>query len=69
MEDMTGYLVTQEELYWHPGSLPQCCILEHFVHRLPLEHVVHISPSLLIVFQLVLSEDLPCRPIATDELS
>jgi hypothetical protein len=48
--------------------LPQRRILQHGMHILSMKHVVHISPPLLIVIQIIHTHRLPRLPVPIDQL-
>lgn len=62
-------LVIDDECCWHTISWPGRSFHEHRMHILSVEHVIHMTPPLFIVCQVVDIGLVSSLPVAIDELS
>jgi hypothetical protein len=64
------YLVLDNQLCRNTFSmLGQCTVLEHAVHVLAMEHVVVVTPLLLVVGKVVGGHWLTSLPVMADEVA
>lgn len=68
-QDCLPYLMIHDQLRRRPLTLlVQRTVLQHGMHVLPVEHVVHVSPPLLVVVEIVHAHGLAGLPVAVDQL-